>query len=63
VVVVRVDQVGRAIRVAGQVKLDHAVGRDVANVFRRVEVVVHTGDVDIVHIQQQAAIRLLGHAG
>ena len=60
--VVRVDEVRAAVGVAGQVELHHALVRHVADVLDRVEVVVDAGDVDVVHVQQQAAVGLLGQA-
>ena len=56
--VVRVDQMGGAIRMAGQVKLDDPITRDVANVLGGVEVVVDARDVDVVHVEEASRSRL-----
>ena len=63
VVVVRVDDVRLAVGVAGQMKLHDPLVRNRANVLDRVEVVVHARHVDVVHVEQQAAVGVGRHAG
>ena len=61
VVVVRVNQVRLAIRMSREMELNNSLVRHVANKLFGIVVVVHTGDVNVVHIEQQAAIRLSSH--
>ena len=62
VVAVGVDDVRALVRVAGQVVLHDAVGGDRVDVLVRVEAVVERADVDVVHVEQQAAVGLLGQS-
>src|SRR5271167_1509564 len=63
VVVVGVEQVGAAGCVAGKVHLNNAMVRQVADIFDGIEIVIHTGDMDVVDVEQQAAIGFVGDAG
>ena len=62
VVVVRIDQVRCTVRVTGQVELHHALVRHGADELLGVHVVVEARDVDVVDVEQQATIGVLGHA-
>ena len=63
VAIVGVEQVGVAIGMARQMHLHDAMVRKILNVFVRVEVVVHAGDIDVVDVEQQAAIGFVGQRG
>src|SRR5271169_5462131 len=54
--VVRVEDIFAIAAVAGDVKLGHALGGDVVDIFHGIEPVVAGGDVDIIDIEQNAAI-------
>ena len=59
---VRVDDVRAVVGVPGDVKLHDAIEGDGVEVGRRVEAVVVRGDVDVVHVEQDPAVGLLGEA-
>ena len=61
-IIVRVDQMRAARSVAGQVHLHDSLVRQIANVLDRVEIVIHARDVNVVDVEQQAAIGFFGHA-
>src|SRR5260221_982181 len=60
--VVRIDDVRAVVGVPGQVVLDHALVRDRIDVRAGVEAVVERADVDVVDVQEQRAVGLLGNA-
>ena len=60
-VIVRVENVALVLRVPGDVHLRHALGRHGVEVFVGVEAVVLRGHVDVVHIEQNPAVRALDH--
>ena len=62
VVVMRIDEVRAAIGVAGQMELHDPLVRDVLDILARIEVVVHARNIDVVDVEQQSAIGLLGQA-
>ena len=62
VIVVGVDDVRLAIGMAGQMKLHDPLVGNRANVLDRIEVVVHARHINVVHVEQQAAIRVGRHA-
>ena len=61
--VVRVENVFLVLRVPGNVNLRHALGGNRVHIVHGIELVVHRRDVDIVHVQQNAAVGALHHFG
>ena len=61
-VVVRVEQVGAVVGVAGEVELDDALDRHAGEVVARVEAVVEGADEDVVDVEQDAAVGALRDA-
>ena len=61
--VVRVENVFLIFGMAGDVKLGHALRRNGVQIIERIETVVARGDIDIIDIQQDAAIGPLHHFG
>ncbi len=60
---VGVDDVGALVRVAGQVVLHDPVGGDRVDVLLGAEAVVEGAHVDVVHVQEEAAVGLDRQAG
>ena len=61
--VMRVENVFAIFGVAGDVDLRHAVAGTLFTYVSRIETVILRGDVNIVHVQQNAAIGALHHFG
>src|SRR5712692_9055868 len=59
--VVRVEQVRPAIRVPRQVELSDPIRRNGGEVLARIESVVPGADVDVVDVEEDAAVRPLSH--
>src|SRR5207237_6968394 len=56
-----IEQVGALVAVAGEMELGDAVGRHSRDVFGGGEPVVAGADVDVVDVEENAAIRAAGH--
>src|SRR5262245_61199965 len=61
--VVRVEQVGAAVAVTGQVDLTDPGGRKAREVVAGAEAVVHGADEHVVHVEQDAAVGGFGDRG
>lgn len=56
----RVDNVAAAITVSGQMDLLDTLGRQRIDELVRIETMVETAHIDVIHVQQQQAIGALG---
>ncbi len=56
----RVEQVAALVAVAGEMELDHAVARDSLDVVGGVEAVVAGANEDVVDVEENAAVGVLG---
>src|SRR5207237_10140796 len=61
--VVRVVQPDAAVGMAGQVELRDPIGGDAGQVVARIESVVAGADIDVVDVEQDAAVGALGDPG
>ena len=61
--VMRVDDMRAHVVVTGEVHLHHPVVGQRSQIPYRVKLVVDRRDVNVVDVKQEAAVRLLGHAG
>ena len=59
--VVCVEDVLLIARVTGDVNLRDAIRGNGVHVLHRIELVIHRGDVDVVHVEQDAAVGALYH--
>ncbi|MCY1374216.1 hypothetical protein D9M69_615430 [compost metagenome] len=57
--IVRIDDVVTVVGVPGQVDLAHPIPGHGAQIHQGIKTVIHTADVDVVHIHQQFAVGFL----
>src|SRR5690242_8150566 len=61
--IVRVEQIGAMIAMAGEVELSDPVDRNGVDINPGIELMVEGVHIDIVDVEQNSAVRLFGHRG